>query len=93
MLDDNDIKKLIEAQKEIFVTKDDFKSLKGNFATKQDIENLIDVIATKDELSGVEKRLSEKLDVIDKKLDKVDAIEKEVEYIKNIFNIPAMKKS
>jgi len=37
MLDDNDIQKLIKAQKEVFVTKKEF-------------EGLIDIVATKDDL-------------------------------------------
>lgn len=77
-----------------------FPFMKENFSTKKEIEYLIDIVATKDELkgveeklSGVEKRLGEKLDIIDKKLDKVNSIEKEVEYIRNTFSIPAIKKN
>lgn len=55
MLEDNDIKKIIEAQKEVFATKTDidakFKGLDENFATKKDVENLIDIVATKEELN------------------------------------------
>ena len=90
MLDDKDVEKLIAAQKEVFVTKEEFEGL---------FEGLIDIVATKEELkgveeklSGVEKRLGEKLDLINKKLDKVDVIEKEVEYITNTFSVPALKK-
>ncbi len=67
MLDDNDIKKLIEAQKEVFVT-------------KEDLEGLIDIVATKQELGDVGKRLDaidgklEKLDVTEKRVDYIENI-------------------
>lgn len=87
MLDDNDIEKLIKAQKEVFVT-------------KEEMEHLIDIVATKDELNGLKgemkqgfDKIDKHLDLIDRKLDKVEVIEKEVDYIKNTFDVPAIKKS
>jgi hypothetical protein len=86
MLDDKDIQKLIKAQKEIFVTKEEFEGLINIVATKEELKGV------EEKLSGVEKRLVEKLNVIDKKMDKVDVIEKEVGYIRNTFSIPVLKK-
>lgn len=40
MLEEKDIQKLIEAQKEIFVTKDDLEGLIEIVATKKEIEDL-----------------------------------------------------
>lgn len=77
MLDDNDIKKLIEAQKEVFVTKEEF-------------EGLIDIVATKEQVEGLDKRLGgieKTLKVMDEKLDKVEVIEKRVDYIENTLSI------
>ncbi len=74
MLDDKDIQKLIKAQKEVFVTKEEF-------------EGLIDIVATKEEM----REMGKDIKYIKGKIDKVDVIEKEVDYIKNIFNIPAIK--
>jgi len=79
MLDDNDIKKLIVAQKEVFVT-------------KEEMEHLIDIVATKDEISDFRNEMNKRFDSLDQKLDKVDVIEKEVEYIRNTLSIPAFKK-
>jgi len=80
MLDDKDVEKLIKAQKEVFVT-------------KEEMEHLIDIVATKEEMKQGFDKIDNHLTLIDKKLDKVDIIEKEVDYIKNILNIPAIKKS
>lgn len=58
------------------------------------IKNGFDKTATKDQFDNLEKRMitvEGKLTSMDEKLDKVDSIEKEVEYIKNTFSIPAIK--
>lgn len=65
MLDDNDIKKLIEAQKEVFVT-------------KEDLEGLIDIVSTKQELNEVGKRLDaidEKINTVSATEKRVEYIE------------------
>jgi len=93
MLDNNDIKKLIEAQKEVFTTKNDLKDLKENFATKQDIENLIDIVATKQELSDVGKDVKEIKALLVDFGNRTINLENRVDYIENTLNIPAVKKS
>jgi acetone carboxylase gamma subunit len=40
MLDDKDIQKLIEAQKEVFATKEEMKEMISNLVTKKDFNNL-----------------------------------------------------
>ena len=98
MLDDNDIQKL----KSAFATKEDFKE---DFSTKKEIEYLIDIVATKEEMNNLASRLDGRmgkmdermggieniLKKMDEKLDEVVKTSKDVEYIKNILNIPAMK--
>jgi len=86
MLDNNDIKKLIEAQKEVFVTKDE-------------MEHLIDIVATKEELKGVEGKLDGVAkDVKEIKSLLIDFggrtknLETDIGYIKNSLDIPAIKK-
>ena len=78
MIDDKDIKKLIEAQKKVFSTKEDlsnFKdSLKEDFATKKEIEYLLEIVATKDELVGLEKRLGDKIDNIGKGIKEIRSV-------------------
>ena len=66
MLDDKDVEKLIKAQKEVFVTKEEF-------------ESLIDIVATKDELNAVKtdiNKIGETLEKMDKKLDEVVKVKK-----------------
>jgi hypothetical protein len=48
MFDDKDIKKLIEAQKEVFVTKEEFEGLIDIVATKEDLN----AFATKEDLNA-----------------------------------------
>lgn len=86
MLDDKDVEKLIKAQKEVFVTKEEF-------------EGLIDIVVTKDEVNNLGNRLDGRmgkienvLEKMDKKLDEVVQTSKEVEYIRNTLGIPALKK-
>lgn len=57
MLEEKDIKKLIEAQKEVFVTKEDLEGLKEIFVTKQDLEGLIEIVATKKEMDDLKKEM------------------------------------
>ena len=55
MLDENDIQKLIQAQKEIFVTKEYLEGLIDILATKQEVSEIgKDVKYIKDELIGVD---------------------------------------
>ncbi|MCX6723908.1 MAG: hypothetical protein NT155_01890 [Candidatus Staskawiczbacteria bacterium] len=56
MLNDNDIQKLIKAQREVF-------------ATKEDVENLIDIVATKEEFAEFKDEFFDKQDEIITKLD------------------------
>lgn len=52
MLTNQDIQKIIEANKEVFATKDDIKS----FTTKEDLKNF----ATKDDIIGIKEDLNNK---------------------------------
>lgn len=65
MLTKKDIESLIKAQKEVFVTKEEF-------------EGLIDIVATKDELksgiNGLEKRLGGKIDNLGKDLKEIKTV-------------------
>lgn len=86
MLDDKDIKKLIEAQKEVFVTKEEF-------------EGLIDIVATKEELRGVEGKLDGVAkDVKEVKSLLIDfggrtkSLEVKVDFVENTLNIQPIKK-
>jgi len=79
MLDNNDIKKLIEAQKEVFVT-------------KQEFENFIEIIATKNDLKGEFAKTFEVLKKMDDKLDDVGNLKHRVDYIENVLNIQPVKK-
>jgi len=90
MLDENDIKKLIDAQKEVFVTKEEF-------------ESLIDIVATKDELNGLEGEMKQGFDKLGNDIKEVKSLlidfgtrtktlEGEVDFIKNSLNIQPIKK-
>jgi len=86
MLDNNDIQKLIKAQKEVFATKDD-------------IENLIDIVATKDEMSKGFNKIDEnlkkvfnQLKTMDDKLDDISSVKHRVDYIENALKIQPLKK-
>lgn len=82
MLDENDVKKLIEAQKKVFATKEDLTGLKEVFATKEEFEGLIDIVATKEELENLKNIVATKeelkntqkeiLGEIGKRFDSVD---------------------
>jgi len=64
MLDDNDIQKLIEAQKEVFVTKEDLEGLIDIVATKQEVTAIAkDVKEIKEKLS--EEKLAQRVDYIE----------------------------
>lgn len=85
MLDDNDIKKLIEAQKQVFVTKEEF-------------EGLIDIVATKDEMKEGFNKIDEnfkkvfnQLKLMDDKLDDVSSVKHRVDYIETALNLPVLK--
>jgi hypothetical protein len=64
--------------KEVFVTKEDLNNLKEVFVTKEEFEGLIDIVATKDELksgiSGLEKRLGEKIDNVGKTVKEIKTV-------------------
>ncbi|KKQ22150.1 MAG: hypothetical protein A3G45_01095 [Candidatus Staskawiczbacteria bacterium RIFCSPLOWO2_12_FULL_37_15] len=90
MLDDKDIKKLIDAQKEVFVTKEEF-------------EGLIDIVATKEELSGLKGEMKQGFDKIGEDAKEIKSLlidfgtrtktlEGEVDFIKNSLNIQPIKK-
>jgi hypothetical protein len=89
MLDDNDIKKLVEAQKEIFVTKEEF-------------EGLIDIVATKEELNGLKGEMKQGFNKIGEDVKEIKTLlidfgtrtktlEGEVDFIKNSLNIQPLK--
>jgi len=80
MLDDNDIKKLIKAQKEVFVTKEEF-------------EGLIDVVATKEEVKQGFDKISKTLKAMDDKLDDMSSVKHRVDAMENALSIPALKKA
>ena len=64
MLDDNDIQKLIEAQKEVFVTKEDLEGSIDIVATKQEVTAIAkDVKEIKEKLS--EEKLAQRVDYIE----------------------------
>ena len=91
MLDDNDIKKLIEAQKEVFVTKGEFESFMEIAAKKEDLDNLtakVDGLASKDDI----RNLNKKLDSISEDLKKNIRMETRVADMENVLNMPALKK-
>lgn len=108
MLDNNDIEKLIKAQKKVFATKEDLADLKEVFVTKEEFEGFMEIAATKDDIAEIRKEMATKDDLkatntninkiveilgkMDKKLDEVVQTSKEVEYIKNTIGIPALKK-
>ncbi|OGZ79401.1 MAG: hypothetical protein A2528_03695 [Candidatus Staskawiczbacteria bacterium RIFOXYD2_FULL_37_9] len=95
MLDNNDIEKLIKAQKEVFVTKDEFKSFIEIAAKKDDIAEMRKDMATKDDIKGIKGDVNKIVDLLGKmdgKLDEVVQTSKEVEYIKNMLAIPVLKK-
>ncbi|MEK7658816.1 MAG: hypothetical protein AAB352_03040 [Patescibacteria group bacterium] len=86
MLDNDDIQKLINAQKEVFVTKEEF-------------EGLIDIVATKDEMRTTNEKLGKIGDDIKEiKSLLIDFggrtvnLENKVGYIENSFNIQPIKK-
>jgi predicted RNA-binding protein YlqC (UPF0109 family) len=86
MLDDKDVQKLIKAQKEVFVTKEEFESFIDIAVTKEDLQKF----GTKTD-ANINKIVT-MLGKMDDKLDTVVKLDKEVEYIKNALNLPALKK-
>lgn len=89
MLDNNDIEKLIKAQKEAF---------KEDFSTRKEIEHLIDIVATKADLEKFENKTDTNINKIinmlgkmDGKLDEVVGLKHRVEYIETTLNITALK--
>jgi|GEM_PF-3311479 len=70
MLTKKDIESLIKAQKEVFVTKEEFEGLIDIVATKDELKNL----ATKGELFSLEKRLGDKIDDMGKDLSEIKTI-------------------
>ncbi|MCX6719817.1 MAG: hypothetical protein NTV36_01785 [Candidatus Staskawiczbacteria bacterium] len=83
MLDDKDIKKLIAAQKEVFVTKEEF-------------EGFMEIAATKDEMKqGFDKLGADIKEVKSLLIDfgtRTKTLEGEVDFIKNSLNIQPIKK-
>ena len=83
MLDENDIKKLIDAQKEVFVTKEEF-------------EGFMEITATKDEIKqGFDKLGNDIKEVKSLLIDfgaRTKTLEGEVDFIKNSLNIQPIKK-
>lgn len=80
MLTNDDIQNLIKAQKEVFVTKEEFEGLIDIVATKKDINTLIENVATKGDLencatkSDLTEFKSEILSGHDKILQKLDIL-------------------
>jgi hypothetical protein len=103
MLDSNDIQKLIKAQKEVFVTKEEFEGLIDIVATKADLENFVTKedsrnFATKDDLKGIAskkdiQKLSKQLSSLSEDLKINNRLETRMDYIENVLNIPAIKKN
>jgi hypothetical protein len=83
MLDDKDIKKLIVAQKEVFVTKEEF-------------EGFMEIAATRDEMKqGFDKLGNDIKEVKSLLIDfgtRTKTLEGEVDFIKNSLNIQPIKK-
>jgi len=83
MLDEDDIKKLIDAQKEIFVTKEEF-------------EGFMEITATKDEMKqGFDKLGNDIKEVKSLLIDfgtRTKTLVGEVDFIKNSLNIQPIKK-
>jgi len=65
MISDNDIKKLIDAQKKTFVTKEEFEGLIDIVATKEDLN----AFATKEDVASFKDEILTGQDEIFKKLD------------------------
>jgi len=80
MLDDNDIQKLVKAQKEVFVTKEEF-------------EGLINVVATKEDLNKVGEDVKEIKSLLVDFGSRTKNLENKVDFIENTLNIPAIKKN
>ncbi len=57
MLTDKEIKKIIEAQKEVFSTKTDFESFKKTIATKADLESFKNTFATKEDFESFKNKI------------------------------------
>ena len=94
MLDDKDIEKIIKAQKEAFVAKEEFESFLEIVVTKDDIEEIKEEMATKadvKEVKGDINKIVNMLGKMDEKLDEVVGLKHRVEYIENTLNIPALK--
>jgi hypothetical protein len=91
MLDENDIKKLIEAQKEVFATKKDLTGLKEIFVTKEEFEGLIDIVATKEELNEVGKDVKEIKSLLIDFGSRTKNLEIKVDYIETVLNLPVKK--
>jgi hypothetical protein len=83
MLDNNDIQKLIKAQKEVFVTKEEFEGLIDIVATKTDLENF----ATKTDLNDVAKDVKEIKSLLIDFGGRTKKLETKVDYIENVLSI------
>ena len=69
MLDDNDIKKLIAAQKEAFVTKEEFENFMEISATKEDIKKMTDLLVKMDNKVGEVVKLKHRVEYIENTLN------------------------
>lgn len=88
MLEDNDIEKLIKAQKEVFVTKEEFEGLMDIVVSKEDAKSF----ATKDDLRGIAskediQKLSKQLSSLSEDLKVNNGLETRVDYIENVLSI------
>lgn len=88
MFEDNDIEKLIKAQKEVFVTKEEFEGLIDIVVTKADAKSF----ATKDDLRGIAskediQKLSKQLSSLSEDLKVNNRLETRVGYIENVLSI------
>jgi len=94
MLDNNDIEKLIKAQKEAFVTKEEFESFMEIAATKDDIAEIKKEMATKDDIKVVKSDINKIVNLLgkmDEKLDNIGNLKHRVDYIENSLSIQPLK--
>ena len=91
MLDDKDIQNLIKAQKEVFVTKEEFEGLIDIVATKEELENLKNIVATKKEVGVIGKDVKEIKTLLIDFGTRTKTLEGEVDFIKNSLHIQPIK--
>lgn len=88
MLDEEDIQNLIKAQKEVFVTKEEFEGLIDIVVTKEDAKSFI----TKEDLKGIAskddvQKLSKQLSSLSEELKANNRLETRMDHIENVLAI------